>query len=183
MEIKRIINLCKKNGCLILYEHDGGQWISDGFALFPLTNLPHFDAESICRTYDISEKKAAKMLIRHEDALPDRISVACDVAGEMPCEFDEELFQGLVPVQTTRGLVFIQKQYLQPFSDTPADMLYLFERHGPTGNLYFAVKVGFVLMGIIAPLDHVNEDFVNRIRRVCEQCEVALENKKNGEGL
>ena len=178
MEIKRIINLCKKSGALILYENEGQQWISDGYVLFPLMNLPHFDEETICRTYDISEKKAAKMTIRHELTLPQSISIADDVNGEMPCEFDEELFNRLVPVQTTRGLTFIQKQYLTPFADTPADMLYLFERHGPTGNLYFAVKVGFQLMGILVPYDCVNESFVERIERVCEQCKVALQEKK-----
>lgn len=182
MEIKRIINLCKKSGVLILYENDGAQWISDGYALFPLTNMPLFDEETICRTYDISEKKAAKMTIRHELSLPKNVSISDDVDGEMPCEFDEELFHRLVPVQTTRGLTFIQKQYLAPFADTPADMLYLFERRGPIGNLYFAVKVGFQLVGILAPVDCVNEDFVARIERVCEQCRVALQERKEKNG-
>ncbi len=103
MEIKRIINLCKSSNGLILYENEGEQWISDGYALFPLTEMPLFDEETICRTYDISEKKAAKMSIRHEMKLPPRISIAGDVEGEMPCEFDDELFARIVPVWTSRG--------------------------------------------------------------------------------
>lgn len=81
MEIKRIINLCKSSNGLILYENEGEQWISDGYALFPLTEMPLFDEETICRTYDISEKKAAKMSIRHEMKLPQNVSVAGDVEG------------------------------------------------------------------------------------------------------
>lgn len=181
MEIKKIISLCKKSGALILYENEGEQWISDGYALFPLSNMPLFDEETICRTYDISEKKAAKMTIRHELKMPGNISVAGDVDGEMPCEFDDELFERVVPIQTTRGQMFIQKRYLAPFCDTPADMLYLFERHTPNGGTYFAVKVGFQLMGLISPYECVNEGFVERIRRVYEQCEVALQNRKERE--
>lgn len=178
MEIKRIISLCKSSNGLILYENEGEQWISDGYALFPLTEMPLFDEETICRTYDISEKKAAKMSIRHEMKLPQNISVAGDVDGEMPCEFDDELFARIVPVWTSQGLMFIQRRYLTPFADTPADMLYLFERRSPTGGVYFAVKVGFQLMGLITPYECVNEGFVERIKRIYDQCEVALKNKK-----
>ncbi len=37
-------------------------------------------------------------------------------------------------------------------------------------------------MGLIAPYECVNEGFVERIKRIYEQCEVALQNKKEREG-
>lgn len=58
MEIKKIINFCKKRGVLYLFDGDGCQWISDGIAVYPLFNLPIFDEESILKAYDISGKKA-----------------------------------------------------------------------------------------------------------------------------
>lgn len=181
MEIKRIISLCKKSGRLILFENDGEQWISDGAAIFPLKDMPRFDKETICRTYDISEKKAGQMDIRHEPKMPDGYNVWDNTPSETPCDYDERFLEALVPVKTSEGLLFIQKRYLSPFRDTPPDMLYLYERHRPGGGIYFAVKVGFELVGVVSPFDCVNEDFVGRIKNLYEQCEVALFNKRERE--
>ena len=180
MEIKRIISLCKKSGRLILFENNGQQWLSDGSALYPLEDMPRFDRETVCRTYDISERKAGQMDIRHELKMPGGYDPRDNLPDEVPCDFDEEFFERIVPVKTSEGLMFILKRYLSPFRDTPADMLNLYERRTPDGGLYFAVKVGFALTGLIAPYDCINEEFVRRIKDVYELCEVALANKKEG---
>lgn len=179
MEVKKIISLCKKSGYLRLYagNTEGDQWISDGYAIFPLLNLPIFDEETICRAYDIPEKKAEKMLIKYEPHLPSSINFENDTLDEIPCEIGDELLGGAIPITTSQGMMFIHRKYLQPFNDTPEDMLYIFERKTPDGQTYFAVKIGFVLSALVMPYDCVNEAFVERLKNAYEQCKLALANK------
>ena len=181
MEIKRIISLCKKSGTLPLIAHGDVQWLSDGYSIYPLFELPHFDEETICRTFDISEKKAAKMTIRYDAKPPASICLDDEVEGEVPCDFDDELFGGVIPVQTSQGVMFIRRDHLSPFNDAARDTLQLFERHSANGNTYFAVKVGFMLMGIVLPYNCINDRFVERIERMCEQLKLALFNQKEAE--
>lgn len=177
MEIKKIIGLCKKSNVLHLIEQDGVQWLSDGFGMYPLFDLPRFDEETICRTFDISEKKAAKMAIRYDLMPPASLCLDNETEDEVVCDFDDELFGGVIPVQTSQGVMFIRRDHLSPFNDTAQDTLQLFERHSPKGGTYFAVKVGFMLVGIVMPFDCINERFVDKLKRISEQCEIALFNK------
>lgn len=181
MEIKKIIGLCKKSNVLHLIEQDGVQWLSDGFGMYPLFDLPRFDEETICRTFDISEKKAAKMAIRYDLMPPASLCLDNETEDEVMCEFDDELFGGVIPVQTSQGVMFIRRDHLSPFNDTAQDTLHLFERHSTTGTTYFAVKIGFMLAGIVMPYNCINDRFVEKIERICEQVKVALFNQKEAE--
>ena len=181
MEIKKIIGLCKRSNVLHLIDYGDVQWLSDGYSMYPLFDLPRFDEETICRTFDISEKKAAKMAIRYDEQPPAAFCLDDDVEGEAPCDFDDELFGGVIPVQTSQGVMFIRRDHLSPFNDTAQDTLQLFERHSKSGNTYFAVKIGFMLMGIVTPYNCINDRFVERIERICEQVKVALFNQKEAE--
>ncbi len=177
MIIKKIIGFCKRSGNLHLYEGKECQWISDGSAIFPLFNLPQFDTETICRAFDIPEKKAAKMHLKYDYHLPTTLCFEDDTPDEVPCEIGDELFGGLLPITTPEGLMFIQRQYLLPFADTDDAMLYIFRRYGANAAPYFAVKIGFALQALILPFDCVNERFVKRLESVYEQCKIALFNK------
>lgn len=178
MEIKKIINLCKKSGQLRIYSNEGEQWISDGYAFYPLIGLPYFDEETICAAYDISAKKAEKMHISFDFNMPPMLDLSDDVKNEMQCERGAPLFGALIPITTSHGIEFIQSKYLTPFSDCDDNMLYIFERTTPSGATYFAVKDGFMLVGIIAPYDCINAEFVKRLKDICNQCEISLHNKQ-----
>ena len=179
MEIKKIINLCKKSGQLRIFENEGAQWISDGHAIYPLFGLPLFDEESICAAYDISGKKAEKMHISFDLKLPSNLDFSDDAEKEMQCTRGAPLFGALVPITTSHGIEFIQNKYLSPFSDSDDNMLFIYERTTAAGGTYFAVKDGLMLVGIIAPYDCINEEFVKRLKDIALQCEITLENKKN----
>ena len=47
-----------------------------------------------------------------------------------------------------------------------------------SGNTYFAIKIGFSLVGIVMPYDCINEAFVEKLGKYYERCALALENKK-----
>lgn len=179
MEIKKIINLCKKSGQLGIYENEGKQWITDGYALYPLFNMPLFTEETICAAYDISAKKAEKMHITFNLTLPAMFDYSDDIEKETECKRGSPLFNGLVPITTSHGIEFLQSKYLTPFADADDNMLFIYERTATTGRNYFVVKDGLMLVGIILPYDCINEDFVNNIKDLYQQCEITLYNKQN----
>ena len=181
MITKKIISLCKKSGVLHLFDSDGVQWISDGAAIYPLFDLPWFDEETLCKAYDIPEKTAEKMLIKHDNSLPSFLNVADTTPEEMPCEYGEAIFERAIPITTSHGMEFIDKKYLSPFADADPDLLGIFERTGENGQTVFAVKQGFCLVGFIMPYDCINEKFVNRLKDICRQCEITLFNKNSKE--
>ena len=183
MKIRKIIDICKKNGNIIIFESGKEQWISDGAAVFPMFNLPQFDEDSLCRTYDITDKQAAKIHFRHEYTMPAAIDFE-------DCTEDENVVtrgpmclsdagRGIIPYMTSQGVAFIDAKYLQPLSDIEDSMLNLYERHTKSGQIYFAAKSGFMLVGIILPVDAINDQFVERLKQLTQQCEIALFNKKS----
>lgn len=178
MKFKKIIALCKKNKQIRLFEGEGGQWISDGCAMYPLFNMPKFDEENICRACDITEKQAEKMMIQYNDYLPSQFDYSDTTPNETPCVREDAIFGNIIPITTSHGMEFINGNYLLPFEDADDDMLYIFERTQENGQTYFVVKQGFALVGIILPYDCINENFVKRLKRIYEQCEITLFNKK-----
>ena len=72
-------------------------------------------------------------------------------------------------------------KYLEPLRDSDEGYLELYERHNSNG-IYFAVKVGLILSGIIISYDAIRKEFVDDIRLIAQQCEVALFNNQKLEG-
>ncbi len=183
MKIRKIIDICKRSGQILLYESGQEQWISDGSAIYPMINLPRFDENSLCKTYDITEKQADKIIFRHEERLP--LSVDFSDATD-----DENIVQRgsicildagrtIVPYETSEGVMFVDAKYLQPFADSDDRLLTLYERRSKNRQIYFAVKSGLLLIGIITPIDVINDVFVERLKALVEQCNIALFNKQS----
>lgn len=184
MKIKKIIDLCKKRGIFRLYTGESVQWISDGCALYPLYNLPEFDEETLYRVFDITEKQQDKISFRYESHLP--TGICCDdyMQGEAQCEQGTMLIEvggrNIIPFKTSQGVLFIDEKYLAPLEDT-RDYIEVYERTGEGGRIYFAVKSGFLLLAIVLPYDAIDELFVNGLKELSKQCEVALFNKQSRE--
>lgn len=183
MKIRKIIDICKRSGAIYLFEGENEQWISDGAAIFPLFNLPRLDESTICTVYNIDDKKRQKIVFRHEAALPQSYDFNDGVRGEIPAErgpmYLSDGGRGIIPYMTSQGVVFIDAKYLQPFADIDNGMLNLYEWATDSGQIYFAVKSGFMLVGIILPVDVINDQFVERLKTLLQQCEIALYNKKS----
>lgn len=80
----------------------------------------------------------------------------------------------LKPLQTRRGLVFIESRYLSPVSDI-LDVLELYERITPRGTPYIVAKAGFLLQAVITPYDVISQQFVDNLKRLTEQCVLSLD--------
>ncbi len=185
MKIKKIIDICKKHGILYILNGNGVQWISDGAALYPLYNVPEFDEETLCRTFDITEKQQQKITFRQEIRLPSQFCFEDFAPGEVMCEQSPVIISGgthgIVACKTSQGIMFLDRKYLAPLEDTAEGMLEIFERMTADGQIYFAAKSGFMLLALILPYDAINEIFVKQLKTLCEQCEIALFNKQSRE--
>lgn len=176
MKIEKIINICKRCGHITIYYGNGGvQWISDGAAIYPLFGCPIFDEASFCATYDISDEK--KQIEFKE--MPKCVDFSDETKNETEVERGGPIFGALVPITTSHGVEFIKSQYLTPFADSDNNMLRIYERTNAAGMTYFAIKDGFMLVGIVMPYDCINEAFVKRLKDLAEQCEITLYHKKN----
>ena len=160
MKIKSIAAICKKNKQVVLFNRysDSGtlsQYIGDGNAVYPISGLPELDEESILTIFDVPEKQREDWLVRYRD-IPEGISFEDTDATEKIIEQGNLsiVYSGktLKPLQTRRGLVFIESRYLSPVSDV-LDVLELYERVTPFGAPYIVAKAGFLLQAVIMPCD------------------------------
>lgn len=179
MKIKKIIELIKKNKNLVIYEGKNCDWLSDGAgAIYPALKSKDITADIICDMYDISP---SDITIRNT-VLPTALDYAdcCECENQVEHNSIAIVCGGkqLIPYDTSQGIAFIDKKYLAPFADIDEDYLNVFERYTADGDLYFAVKNGFELIGIIMPVKVVNDDFVEKINAFARACNVALQNKK-----
>lgn len=185
MIIKKIIDICKKHTVVYLYDTPKEQWISDGYAIYPLFGLPKFDECTLCQTYDITDKQRDKIHFKHETKLPPYLSFEDVEDNETPCNegpmYLSSAGRGIVPYMTSQGIVFIDASYLAPLADTKEAMLQVYERYTAAGQMYFAVKSGFMLLALIMPYDCINEQFVNNLEVLYKQCSIALFNKQSKE--
>lgn len=182
MKIKSIAAICKKNKQVVLFNRysDNGtvsQYIGDGSAVYPISGLPELDEESILTIFDVPEKQREDWLVRYRD-IPEGISFEDTDTTEKIIEQGNLsiVYSGktLKPLQTRRGLVFIESRYLSPVSDV-LDVLELYERVTPFGAPYIVAKAGFLLQAVIMPYDVISQQFVDNLKRLTEQCVLSLE--------
>lgn len=179
MIFKNIIALCKKKLYATIYNTPEGQFISDGSGLYPISNLPRFDEETFCLTYDIPK---GKIQFRIENKLPIHIDVSDYSEEETQCEMMPITLaycgKILIPVITATGIKFIDSRYLAPLKDND-NMISLWERSSADNTSYFVVKNGMLFSGIISPYEVISLEFVSEMKRLANLCEVALENKNS----
>lgn len=182
MKIKSIAAICKKNKQVVLFNRysDSGtisQYIGDGSAVYPISGLPELDEESILTIFDVPEKQREDWLVRYRD-IPEGISFEDTDTTEKIIEQGNLsiVYSGktLKPLQTRRGLVFIESRYLSPVSDV-LDVLELYERVTPFGAPYIVAKAGFLLQAVIMPCDVISAQFVQRLQELTRQCAVSLD--------
>lgn len=182
MKIKKIIDICKKSGRCYIFSGENTQWLSDGAAFYPLYNVPIFDEETLCRTFDITEKQQQKIMFKQEYRLPSPYCFDDFLRSEVMCDLSPVIIgggtNGIIACKTSQGVMFLDKKYLAPLEDTADGMLEIYERTTETGQTYFVAKSGFMLLALIMPYDAIDEMFVKQLKALCDQCEVALFNKQ-----
>ena len=183
MKISTIQQICKGAKRIELFSATSTslQWISDGGAFYPLYNLPEMEEENVFALFDIPEKKQNKIHFEHKRHLPEALNFMDTVEFENALEFGNISIYArgrvLRPLKTSIGIIYINEKYLKPFADAE-NGVQLYERYTPGGEVYVAVKEGFLLTGIILPYDIITKEFVDELKTIYELSSVAAENKK-----
>lgn len=164
MKIKSIAGLMKaRKQIVLLNDEHGCQWISDGRACYPLYGMPELDKENILTVMDIPEKDREKYTVRHENTpIKFNFGDSDDTERELLPQLLTIGYGGSVyiPARTSLGLQFIDPDYLKPLSDKPFE---LYERESINGEIYIAIKSGFVLQAVIIPAEVNREDIAERL--------------------
>lgn len=182
MRITKIIGLIKKSKKLMFFEGKDCDWLSDGVAaIYPAFHSKEASAVLICDMYDLD---TSKINVRNT-VLPTAYNYADN------CENEKQIFKSkiefiykgmhLVAYETSQGIDFIDKKYFAPFTDMDEAYLRVFERYTKDGDLYFAVKNGFELVGILLPAKVITKEFVENIEAMSKACTLALQNVKEEE--
>lgn len=181
MQIKKIVTLCKKRKLVTLYEtKDEVQWLGDGIAIYPLCDMPYFTADLFCSLYDITDKQSEKIAFQIS-GMPSTVDVSDAVENETQCEvIDISIYFGgnrLIPIKTSEGIVYIDKEHLAPIGDLEMDMVFFFERN-TDGHRYIVVKCGFNVVAILVPQPVITEKFCETLKEIAELTEARRHNMK-----
>lgn len=152
MKIRKIGALCKAYKRFVVYNVGNGmQWISDGYAAYPLYDLPPLEEDNVFAIFDIPEDKRGKMYFDERHGVPSGMSFADAVADEIEIKpyligiiWHGEIYY---PCKSREGILFIDKKYLSPFEEGAV----LYERWADNGVPYIVVKRGMLIEGVITP--------------------------------
>ena len=162
-----------------MYKTEKGQFISDGYSLYPISHLPIFDEESFCVTYDIPKDK---LNFSEEYITPSGIDISDSTDDEEVCEALTICIsyhgRKLIPVITQTGIKFIDSNYLAPLADND-NMLSFWERYSPNGSSYFVIKSGMLFGAAVMPFDVLTHDFLLESEKLYKLCKKAYDNRKS----
>jgi len=188
MKMKALAALCKKESTYILYNRETEnaekpqQWLGVRGAIYPLPELPPLSEEHIAALFDISVSQRERCDIGIDD-FPDGIDGSDFCVGEkmldpsyITIRYKERIVR---PYMTRDGLEFVNDEYFKPLADVQ-DELEIYERRCNNGSIYFAAKIGFVLVGLIMPI-RIDKELVDDMEMLAEQARVAFRLKKERE--
>ena len=174
MKLKKVAALCKKNKrAIILNQEKEGeivaQYISNGYAIFPLYELPTLDKRNLLTIFDVesdkwdewfvSERKLNTSYMNPEDwdSTEDRIKHL----------YPPVIWQGtqlMICGLPNREIMIIDADSLGPVDSAEADYYF---RENEKGVKYLTVKEGLLLTAVIYPYqfkaDDLFERFLNEI--------------------
>lgn len=186
MKIKKIVDMCRREGVVRIYDgEDGTQWISNGYACYPLYDVPELSKDEFFTVFDFSAKQRDETVFQRT-TLPDSLSFKDFDVTERECEkLSPSIPYGsriLIPYKTARGIKFLDSEFLAPLIGESGESQ-VFERISKKGEAYFAVKVGMCLRAVVMPFNAVNRSFVENIEQIYSLCRDALETKGASEQL
>ena len=178
MKLSKIGALCKGYKRFVVYNiGSSAQWISDGYAFYPLRELPRLDKENVFTIFDVAEDKRGKTFFDEKEAGAlglDFSDYAPDEVELRPCSIGI-IWHGAVylPFKSREGVLFVDKKYLSPFEEIPV----LYERWTLGGAPYIVAKRGMLIEGIITPAGIATCELADLLCEIGElTAEVAVDN-------
>ena len=178
MKIKKIVDICRKEGYVKLFTDESGvQWLGCNQALFPLFGMPKLDGDTFFTVFDFTPKQKEETVFNSCPLSDDFYTGDFCPNGEWLCEeLSPCLPYGsriLVPFRSMLGIGFVDSKLLDPLSDERHD-LEIYERMSKVGDRYYAVKFGMCLRAVILPFNAVSKVFVDNIEEILTLCKDAL---------
>ena len=154
MKLKDISKLCAKTHSIGISEVSGTQWLGDGYAAYPVFNLPPLDKDTAPAVLDFDKEKAETLNVRYVD-LQSKFDLREDNDDEeaLTAVLLRFLYKGetLDAWQTESGrIVILDPTYTKSYfaDESSAPVLYL--RRGGHGD-YIVGKSGMFVTAIIMP--------------------------------
>lgn len=175
MKLKKIEQIIKKAKRIVVFNSPECQWLGDGYACYPMYDLPHLSNGEFFALFDIPDSQRGNFGFSIQD-LPSFLNFKDDDQSELLLKREDYTLniQGrtLEILPSRHGMSFIDTKYLKPFSGAE-DGFELYERISAGGNPYIAVKEGLFLIGIILPFDLHNDekliDTLDKLKRCAEK--------------
>lgn len=156
MKLKDIARLCLKTATIGISKARGTQWLGNGYASYPVFNLPKLDTDTAAAVLDIDEEKADILDVRYVELLP-----KFDLADYA----EEEALTGVVlrflyngkqlDAWQTEGkrIVLVDPAYTKPYFADAAEEPALYLRRTLTGTDYIVGKSGMFVTAVIMPFE------------------------------
>ena len=178
MKLKQIESLLKKKKTIITTHAEGCQWLSDGSAFYPVSGLPELTKENLFAIFDVPVEKREGYYF--QEIIPPELNFDnADPGEQLTGKSDVYIvYEGrcLYPQITSQGLAFIDSKYLRPFYGQE-DGFDIYERINAKGHSYFAVKSGFLLLGLILPVKIDYAPLIQMMDRLSAMAKAAMENE------
>jgi hypothetical protein len=180
MKISSVARLCKRTKTIILLNNNpekpgAAQWVSNGFAMYPLYGLPVLSETHIFTIFEIQNKDKEKYKFRR-DMMPAHINLAHTDETDKPLQWPRITLgvkgSNWMPLEISSGLSFIDMDYLAPYGDPTG--IELHERKDAAGKPWIAVKMGMYLVGMLIPEVMLTESIAQPLRDLAKQCEERL---------
>lgn len=180
MKIKKVESILKSSKTIITFKsNDSCQWIGNGAAFYPVNNLPTLTKENIFAMLDIPENKQDKFYFEERE-LPEALCFEDTDFTERILDRSEYSIntqgRNLEPLKTSEGISFIDKRLLSPFEKEESGYE-IYERTSTSGGIYFAIKSGFLLLGVVGSYDLISDNFIEKLEILLSLSRVAWGNK------
>lgn len=173
MKFTDIARVAKRNkACIIMTDLDGGQWVSNGYAVYRLEGLPEMTSDDFLNLLGLTETQKEKWSkkdmvdtegVTKQDRV-EEVELTADPAGISV--FYNGMY--LTPFYTTDGVLWMDEDLLEPVRKMDSKYLAFFLR-GEKGRRMVAVKDGLILVAVISPVV-MSDDFMDKVNIMWRKC-------------
>ncbi|MDR3148756.1 MAG: hypothetical protein LBT88_01880 [Oscillospiraceae bacterium] len=158
MKLKAIANVCKINNTVIIFNASGGgQWISNGHAVYKLDGVRPLEAKDFLTLFDIpSDKRDAWTCETQDETSSTNLNLENDCAGEsfaklLPLSFTylNQTYCGFT-AENERSIL-VRHELIKPFMPF-CEYTQFYVRHRQSDEKpYLVVKDGLLISGVVLP--------------------------------
>lgn len=120
MKLNKLWSLLKQRKAITIYQGAVDQWIGDGFACYPVNNLPQLTERVMQTLLDINDDAWDKFAFFDKDEVQFTEEDFCEGQVDLTPLAVELNYHGmdLMPLVGDGRIFFIQTKYLKPFDNT-----------------------------------------------------------------